>query len=51
MKKKWSQIKGIGKVKAIQLKAVCELTKRISRPINNKIKIKNSPIFLGINKA
>lgn len=29
------QIKGIGKVKAIQLKAVCELTKRISRPIEN----------------
>lgn len=35
-------IKGIGKVKAIQLKAVCELTKRIARPINKKIKIKNS---------
>jgi len=30
-------IKGIGKVKAIQLKAVCELTKRISKPVNNKI--------------
>ncbi len=29
-------IKGIGKVKAIQLKAVAELTKRISKPINNK---------------
>lgn len=29
-------IKGIGKVKAIQLKAVCELTKRITKPINNK---------------
>ncbi len=29
------QIKGIGRVKAIQLKAVCELTKRISRPIEN----------------
>ena len=29
------QIKGIGKVKAIQLKAVCELTKRMSRPIEN----------------
>lgn len=28
-------IKGIGRVKAIQLKAVCELTKRISRPIEN----------------
>lgn len=36
------KIKGIGKVKAIQLKAVCELTKRISKPIDNKIKIKNS---------
>ena len=35
------QIKGIGRVKAIQLKAICELTKRISRPINNQmIKIK-----------
>ena len=30
------QIKGIGKVKAIQLKAICELTKRISRPINSR---------------
>ncbi|MGN1327333.1 MAG: DNA repair protein RadC [Clostridia bacterium] len=28
-------IKGIGKVKAIQIKAVCELTKRMSRPIEN----------------
>ena len=36
------KIKGIGKVKAIELKAICELTKRISRPISNKIKIKNS---------
>ena len=27
------KIKGIGKVKAIQLKAVCEIAKRISRPI------------------
>lgn len=35
-------IKGIGKVKAIQLKAVAELTKRIARPINNKIKIKSA---------
>lgn len=35
------EIKGIGKVKAIQLKAVCELAKRISRPIEEiKIKIK-----------
>ena len=38
----FKKIKGIGKVKAIELKAVCELTKRISKPINNKIKIKNS---------
>jgi len=37
----FTKIKGIGKVKAIQLKAVCELTKRISRPLNNnKIVIK-----------
>ncbi len=36
-------IKGIGKVKAIQLKAICELTKRISTPINtSQIQI-NSP--------
>lgn len=36
------KIKGVGKVKAIQLKAVCELTKRIARPINtNKIFIKS----------
>lgn len=34
------KIKGIGKVKAIQLKAVAELTKRMARPIDNKIKIK-----------
>lgn len=37
------QIKGVGKVKAIQLKAICELTKRISRPINNKKKTIKSP--------
>ena len=37
------KIKGIGKVKAIQLKAIGELTKRISKPINKrKIKIKNT---------
>ena len=35
------KIKGIGKVKAIQLKAVCELAKRISKPIEKvKVKIK-----------
>lgn len=31
----YMQIKGIGKIKAIQLIAVCELAKRMSRPINN----------------
>lgn len=37
------KIKGIGKVKAIQIKAVCELTKRMSRPINfEKIKVRNT---------
>ena len=37
------KIKGIGKVKAIQLKAIGELTKRISRPIDKEhIKIRNS---------
>lgn len=39
----FTKIKGIGKVKAIQLKAVCELTKRISRPINNQKKVIKSP--------
>ena len=33
--KEFMSIKGIGKIKAIQLLAVCELTKRISRPIKN----------------
>ena len=28
-----TKIKGIGKVKAIQLKAICELAKRMNRPI------------------
>ncbi|MDO5555780.1 MAG: DNA repair protein RadC [Clostridia bacterium] len=37
------QINGIGRVKAIQLKAIGELTKRISKPINTKkIKIRNT---------
>ena len=37
------QIKGIGKVKALQLKAISELAKRMSVPINEKkIKIKNT---------
>lgn len=39
----FKQIKGIGKVKAIQLKAICELTKRIARPINQQKKIIKSP--------
>ena len=30
------KISGIGRVKAIQLKAVCELARRMSRPINTK---------------
>ena len=41
-KSQYMQIKGIGKVKAIQLKAICELAKRMSSPINIlKIKIKS----------
>lgn len=32
--KEFMSIKGIGKVKAIQLKALCELTKRISKPLD-----------------
>ena len=36
------KIKGIGKVKAIQLKAVCELTKRMSVPVNEINIIKSS---------
>lgn len=36
------QIKGIGKVKAIQLKAICELAVRMSKPSNyKKVKIKS----------
>ena len=36
-------IKGIGKVKAIQLMAICELTRRMSRPLDtNQVQI-NSP--------
>ena len=35
------KIKGIGKVKAIQLKAVCELAKRMTTPLNyRKVKVK-----------
>lgn len=39
----FTKIKGIGKVKAIQLIATCELAKRMSKPINSlKIVIKNT---------
>ena len=30
-----TKIKGIGRVKAIELKAVCEIAKRMARPINS----------------
>ena len=41
--KEFMKIKGIGKVKAIQLKAIGELTKRLSKPIHkNKIRIKST---------
>jgi len=36
------KIKGIGKVKAIQLKALCELTKRMSVPIRDTSIVKSS---------
>lgn len=37
------KVKGVGKVKAIQLKAIGELAKRISKPIHtNRIKIKST---------
>lgn len=39
----FTEIKGIGQVKAIQLLAVCELVKRINKPINREnIKIKDA---------
>lgn len=34
------QIKGIGKVKAIQIKAICEISKRMARPLNLNVVIK-----------
>lgn len=34
------QIKGVGKVKAIQIKAICELAKRMSKPLNLSVVIK-----------
>ena len=46
-----TKIKGIGKIKAIQLKAVCELSKRMSNPINKeKIVIKNANIVAKLMK-
>ncbi len=43
------QINGIGKVKALQIKAVCELAKRISRPIENvKTKITNPQDIVNV---
>ena len=36
------KIKGIGKVKAIQLKALCELNKRMSVPVREINKVKSS---------
>ena len=42
-------IQGIGKVKAIQLRAICELARRMSRPINDsKVQIKNTKDVAGI---
>ena len=39
----FKSIKGIGKVKAIQLKAVCELARRMSQPLNKKsVKVNSS---------
>ena len=37
------KIKGIGKVKAIQLKAVCELTNRMATPLNYKKTVIKTP--------
>lgn len=43
------QIKGIGKVKAIQLKAVCELAKRITKPMDlAKIQINNPQVVANL---
>ena len=40
-------IKGIGKVKAIQLKCICELTKRISKGSHGKKHIFNNPGYIA----
>lgn len=39
-----TKIKGIGKVKAIQLKAVCEIAKRMGRPINTQKIVIKTPL-------
>ena len=38
-----TQIKGIGKIKAIQLKAVCELTNRMATPLNYRQAVIRKP--------
>lgn len=38
-----TKIKGVGTVKAIQIKAVCELNKRMARPINKEVIKINRP--------
>lgn len=43
------QIKGIGKVKAIQLKAVCELAKRINKPMDlTRVQINNPQVVANL---
>ena len=43
------QIKGIGKVKAIQIKAICELAIRMNKPANyRKIVVRNSSHLAGM---
>ena len=43
------QIKGIGKVKAIQLKAVCELAKRITKPMDlTRVQINNPQVVANL---
>lgn len=39
-----TKIKGIGKVKAIELKAVCEIAKRMGRPINTQKIVIKTPL-------
>ncbi len=45
----YKSIKGIGKVKAIQLKAMCELAKRMARPTNGaKVQVKQAQDIVDI---